>query len=256
MSAAAPLRFSTALAVFILVVLAGTAGRAMAETITVDGQTYEDAEMAEVGQEGVWYKVGAEEYVVLPWSQLSQFQVANVKSRFAESLDHLRHQAIWVKGTVFDKNSDGVIVQATLDLDAGEAKVADSGLPQYRNGGAIARGMVLIKDLKDNAIRQSGDPVEGIFYQEGTYTYEVAGFNLVREIPKCSSAPPEWASVREWTNREGNKLTAKVIAVKEGKCLFQKADGGTFPYEIAKLTDEDQELVAQFEKRAAAIPVF
>lgn len=229
---------------------------ALAETITVDGESYEDAEMAEVGQEGVWYRVGPEEFVVVPWAELNQFQTANVKSRFADSLEHLRHQALWVKGTVFDRNSDGIIVQTEIDLDAGEAKAADSGLPQYENGGAIAHGMVLITDLKDNAIRKNGDPVEGIFYQRGTFTYEMAGFNLVKEIPECTEAKPEWASVREWTNREGNKLTAKVIATRDGKCLFEKADGSTFPYEIASLSDDDQALVAQFEKRALAIPVF
>lgn len=236
--------------------LIGLSTSARAETITVDGQSYEDAEMAEVGEQGLWYRVGEEEFVVVPWSKLNQFQLTAVKSRFPDSLNNLRHQAIWVEGTVFDKNNDGVIIQTSIDLDAGESKAEESGLPQYKNGGLIATGMVMITDLKDNTIRKNGDPVEGIFYQEGTYTYEMAGFNLVRELPNCTQAQPEWASVREWTNREGNKLTAKVIATKEGKCLFQKADGSTFPYEIANLTDEDQALIAKFEKRALAIPVF
>ena len=62
--------------------------------------------------------------------------------------------------------------------------------------------------------------------------------------------------MREWTNREGNKLTAKVIATKEGKCLFEQANGKTFPYEIANLSDEDQKIIEKFQKRALAIPVF
>lgn len=226
-----------------------------AETITVDGQTYEDAEMAEVGQSGLYYRVGQEKYVIVPWAEMSQFQLANVKSRFADAVDHLRHQAVWVEGTVFENHRDGIVVQTTLDLDAGESKAADSGLPQYKNGGEILRGMVIIKDLKDSAIRKPGDPVEGIFYQTGTFTYEVAGFNLIKEIPLCTQAEPEWAREREWTNLQGNKLTARVIAVKEGKCLFSQG-GKTFPYEIANLSPADQELVAQFEKRATAIPVY
>ncbi|MCB1062160.1 MAG: hypothetical protein KDN20_04465 [Verrucomicrobiae bacterium] len=237
----------------LLVAMAGTIS-ALAETVTVDGQIYENAEMADVGESGLYYNTADGGFVVVPWSQLNQFQLTAVKARFKEQVENVRLRAIWVEGTVFENHKDGIVVQVSLDLGGGDESEKPEK-PTYKNGGELAKGLVMIKDLKDNAIKKPGDPVEGIFYKEGTYTYEVAGFNLIKEIALCSQAKPKWASEREWTNREGNKLKAKVIAVRDGKCLFQQGDRN-FPYEIAQLSDEDQELVAQFERRALEIPVF
>lgn len=227
----------------------------MAESITVGGRVIEDAEMAGVAETGLQYQT-PEGLVTLPWAELNQFQLAAVRGRFAEDLDNLRLRAIWVEGTVFERHKDGVVVQISLDLTPGaEAEPAGTEHEtEWKNGGEVAKDMVIIKDLKDSAIRKEGEPVSGIFYKVGTYTYEVGGFNLIKEIALCSEAKPEWASEREWTNREGRAIRARLVAVKDGQCLLDQA-GKSYPYPIEQLSDADQALVAIFEKRAREIPM-
>lgn len=239
-----------------------------AETIIVGGRTIENAEMAEVTDVGMQYKT-PDGPVVVPWAELSQFQRTTVQTRFAEALDHLRTRAMWVEGTVFERHKDGVVVQISLDLTpAGEGEEKKEGVEpgtesaeaekpkqtEWKNGGEVAKGLVMIKDLKDSAIKMPGDPVAGIFYKVGTYTYEVGGFNLIKEIALASSAPPAWATEREWTNLEGKKIRARLRAVKDGKCLLEQGGKG-YPYPIDQLSDEDKGLIADFEKHARLIPL-
>ena len=230
-----------------------------AETIAVDGHVHQNATMKDVGEPGIIYETSEGGLVVVPWSEINEFQRTTVKTRFSDAIENARLKAIWIDGTVFENHKDGIIVQVSLDLSAGEdSEEGEEGKedqPTYRDGGEIASGMVIITDLKDSAIKKPGDPVSGIFYKEGTFTYEMAGFNLIKEIHKCTQALPEWARERGWTNREGNQLRAKVIAVRDGKCLFKQGER-TFPYEIANLSDEDQALIAKFEARSREIPVF
>lgn len=227
---------------------------AAAETITVEGREIQGAEMAEIGEGGVYYQVPGGGHVLAPWDELNQFQLSAVKSRFAAALDNLRLRAFWVEGTVFDKLPDGVVVQVNLDLEGGDEEDEAKRVP-YREGAELAKGLVLVRDLPDAAAKKEGDPVSGPFYRDGSFTYEIAGFNLVRELPALRQSKPEWGAEREWTNREGARMRAKVIAVREGKCLFEQG-GRTFPYEIDQLSDADQELVADFVRRARPLPVF
>lgn len=247
--------------------LGGFAGQSLqAETITVGGETYADAEMVEVGDPGVYFRLKEGAHVVLPWTDLSEFQREAVKARFREGIENARYRAIWVEGTIFEKHRDGIVVQVSVDIDAGASEETGTGgeavtaelvakVP-YREGAEIAKGMVMIKDLQDNAVKKPGDEVSGIFYREKTYTYEVGGFNLVKEIPFCTQGKPEWARFREWTNTDGQQISARVIAVQEDKCLFEQSGGQTFPYEISKLSEADQGLVAKFARRFEEIPLF
>ena len=54
---------------------------------------------------------------------------------------------------------------------------------------------------------------------------------------------------RTWTNSEGKPLVASVVAIKEDEVVFKLKNGKEVPYPIAKLSDEDQELIK--EKRDA-----
>ncbi|MCB1086551.1 MAG: hypothetical protein KDM63_05865 [Verrucomicrobiae bacterium] len=227
---------------------------AVADTITLDGRVIEDAEMLGVAETGVQYKT-ADGLVILPWAELNQFQRTAVTTRYAEQLENLRTRALWVEGTVFENTRDGVVIQISLDLKAGN-DVADETpkVTEWKNGGEVAKGLVIIKDLKDSAVKKPGDPVEGIFYKVGTFTYEVGGFNLIKEIGLLTSAKPEWAVEREWTNLGGNKIRARLIAVKDGKCLLDAA-GKSYPYPIDQLSEADRALISEFEKQARAIPL-
>jgi hypothetical protein len=80
------------------------------------------------------------------------------------------------------------------------------------------------------------------------------GFGLERDLPVLSLKKPEFAREREWTNAEGNKLLARLLAVKDGKCLFER-DGKQFPYEISQLSAEDQKLIEEFQTKTRAIPL-
>lgn len=251
--------------------LAAGRGGARADSITLGGRTIDNAEMAGVAEGGVQYQT-ADGVVVVPWSELSQFQRSAVQSRFAEALDNLRLRAVWVEGTVFERTNDGVVVQTSLDLKApaatpgeaeapeakpakpAEAAEAKPKVTEWKNGGEVAKGLVIVKDLKDSAIKMPGDPVAGIFYKIGTFTYEVGGFNLIKEIPLLSQTMPEWAAEREWTNLEGKKIRARLRAVKEGKCLLEQGGKG-YPYPIDQLSEKDRSLIAEFEKRVRQIPL-
>ena len=236
---------------------------ALSDTITIAGKVIENAEMAEVTETGMQYQT-PDGVVEVPWADLSQFQRTAIQTRFAEALDNLRSRAIWVEGTVFERHRDGVVVQISLDLKADSAPKdepapdADSEkapkATEWKNGGEVAKGLVMIKDLKDSAVKMPGDPVSGIFFKVGTYTYEVGGFNLIKEISLLATGRPAWATERDWTNLEGKKIRAKLRAVKEGKCLLESA-GKAYPYPIDQLSGEDKELIAEFEKRARQIPM-
>jgi hypothetical protein len=242
---------------------AATPRPALAETITINGKVIENAEMAEVTETGMQYKT-PEGNVIVPWADLNQFQRTAIQTRFAEALDNLRVRAIWVEGTVFERLSDGVVVQVSLDLKADTAPKEETEpgadaekapkVTEWKNGGEVAKGLVIIKDLKDSAVKMPGDPVAGVFFKVGTFTYEVGGFGLIREISQLTQAKPAWGAERDWTNLEGKKIKAKLRAVKEGQCLLESA-GKSYPYPIDQLSEEDRALIAEFEKRARQIPL-
>lgn len=230
---------------------------ASAETITVGGRPIPDAELEGISEPGVIYKT-PEGFVTVPWADLNSFQKAAVHTRFMEPLENLRNRAVWIEGSVFEVTRDGVVVQINLDLKGGneEAGTEKTNKPaEWKNGAEVLEGMVLIKDMKDSRVKKSGDPVAVICFKTGrTFTYEVGGFNLIKELPVLTEKKPEWIGDREWTNRDGKKLTARLVAVRDGKCLLH-SNGKSFPYEIAQLSDADQALIAEYQKNIRLIPV-
>lgn len=51
------------------------------------------------------------------------------------------------------------------------------------------------------------------------------------------------AETQEWTNAQGNKITAGIRAVTSGKVLFVMPGGKVVPYPLIKLSDESREKI-------------
>jgi len=49
-------------------------------------------------------------------------------------------------------------------------------------------------------------------------------------------------AMREWKNNEGKIIRAELLRVEDGKVVF-KISHREVPYEISKLSDEDQKLI-------------
>jgi hypothetical protein len=56
------------------------------------------------------------------------------------------------------------------------------------------------------------------------------------------------AETQEWTNAQGNKITAGVRAVNAGNVLFVMPDGKVVSYPLAKLSDESREKIEELAK--------
>jgi hypothetical protein len=56
------------------------------------------------------------------------------------------------------------------------------------------------------------------------------------------------AETQEWTNAQGNKITAGVRAVTAGKVLFVMPGGKVVPYPLLKLSDESREKIEELTK--------
>lgn len=50
---------------------------------------------------------------------------------------------------------------------------------------------------------------------------------------------------RTWTNAEGKPLVAAVVAINDENVTFKLKNGKEVPYPIAKLSEEDQELIKE-----------
>jgi hypothetical protein len=56
---------------------------------------------------------------------------------------------------------------------------------------------------------------------------------------------------REWTNSDGRKITAAVVSIDGDKVKFKLSNGKEVPYAIAKLSEEDQELIKKSGEETA-----
>ncbi|MEM9016513.1 MAG: hypothetical protein AAGC68_05835, partial [Verrucomicrobiota bacterium] len=97
------------------------------ETIVVDGTTYPNAEMVEVAPDGAAFQVAEGELVIVPWASLSPAQLSAIRARFPGAVENAMFEAYWVKGTVFQVNRDGVVIQITIPEKGEKA-------PPFRNG--------------------------------------------------------------------------------------------------------------------------
>ncbi len=227
----------------IVLVLAGSFANA-GETITVDGMEYLNSEMVEVCSDGAVYKTEEGEYVVLPWESLSEAQTSVLKARFKEGMMNAVYDAYLVKGSIFNVSKDGFVIQVSQE-DAPDLKFT-------KGARILTSGLVLIKDLPRDMPRGEGAPVDVIAYKRGSHTFDMG--IATKEIPFLSVAYPSWAREQEWENVDGKKMAARLIASKDGKCLFEKG-GKTFVYALDQLVPDAQKRVAEYQERIKRFPI-
>jgi hypothetical protein len=56
---------------------------------------------------------------------------------------------------------------------------------------------------------------------------------------------------RDWVNTDGNKLTATLVSLDGTTGTFRKSNGQTFPYDITKLSEADQEVISAAAEKTA-----
>lgn len=70
--------------------------------------------------------------------------------------------------------------------------------------------------------------------------------------PKKSESAGPLVSERTWTSADGRPLVATLISVKDGTGTFKRKDGKSFEIVLNKLSDADQKVIEDAEKKAAA----
>lgn len=259
--------------VVILPALCLAAGGAGAATIKVDGKEYADAELFEIGVKGPFYKIGEDVVVVVPWAEVDRFEAAAIRQRFGEALVNLHQKAYWVQGTVFEKTEAGVVVHTGSSAEGGEdgekkegrkerkektaaeaveRQMEKGGDAVFKNGAEVATGLVVLKDLPRSQYSE-GSPVATLAYLAGKVPYEV-GLGMKKDLMVCNIAKPGWVGVRKWRNKEGKDMVAELVAVKAGKCLFHRGEQ-SFVYPLDQLSNEHQQLVADFQQNSREIPL-
>lgn len=61
-------------------------------------------------------------------------------------------------------------------------------------------------------------------------------------------AKRELVPMRTWTNTDGNTLEASLASLAGTTGTFRKANGQTFPYDIEKLSEEDQAVISSSQQ--------
>jgi hypothetical protein len=215
------------------------------ERITVAGTDYPNAEVTDVSRDGVIYKVENGTFVTLPWADTTAAQLSAVRAKFPGAMENALYDAHYVKGSVFQVNADGVVIQ--IDLDEG-----DTG-PEFKNGARVlTNGLVIVKDLPTNIPQGEGAPIEITAHKRQTYTYDMG--IAAKEIPLLTMAKPLWGQEQEWKNTEGQSIYAKLVAVKGDKVMFEKG-GKRFVYDLANLDDEGRKRAAEIAEKLAGFPL-
>ena len=239
-----PMR-ALSLLMFLMLAVICSLPAAAGEKITVAGTDYPNAEMTDLSRDGIIYKAEDGTYVTLPWVDVSAAQLSAVKAKFAGALENALYDAHYVKGTVFQVSPDGVIIQ--IDLDEGYTG------PEFKNGARVlTNGLVIVKDLPTNIPQGEGAAIEITAHKRQTYTYDLGV--AAKEIPLLTMAKPLWGQEQEWKNTEGQSMHAKLVAVKEGKGMFEKG-GKRFVYDLANLDDEGRKRAAEIAEKLAGFPL-
>jgi len=220
-------------------------GVLQADRVTVDGTEYRSARMVEVCREGIIYKTKGDGFVTLPWAEINESQTRTLKSKFKDSLMNAVFRGYFVKGTVFQVNKDGVVIQIdTLD---------EEPEPYCREGAEIlTNGLVIIKDLPDDMPREEEAEIEIIAYQYLTYTFDIG--IAAKEIPYLTVEKPLWGREQEWKNIDGKTMVARFIAMKNGICIFERG-GKQFEYPLEKLDEAGKTRAGEYQKKVEGFPI-
>ncbi len=215
------------------------------EAITVSGTAYRNAEWVDVCREGLIYKTESGNYVTVSWAEATSSQVAAARTKKPGAFENALYDAYWVKGTVFQVNPDGVILQVEIPEEHKEIG--------YKDGAKILEnGLVIVKDLPTSIPQGEGAAIEIVAHKRGTFTFDLA--IAVKEIPLLTVAKPIWAIEQEWKNAQGQSMFARLIAVKESKGMFEKG-GKRFIYDLTQLDADGQERAAEVAEKLKGFPI-
>jgi hypothetical protein len=220
-------------------------GAVAGETIRVGGMEYRNAEMVELCREGLIYKTEEGSYVTLPWATVSAPQLSAARTKMGASFENALYDAHFVKGTVFQKRSDGVVIQVEIPE---EHKAIG-----YKNGAKVLEsGLVIVRDLPTSLPQEEGAAVEIVAHKRGTFTYDLG--IAAKEIPLLTVAKPLWGMEQEWKNQEGKAMVAKLVAVKDTKGMFEKG-GKRFIYDLTQLDADGRKRAADIAEKLAGFPL-
>lgn len=209
---------------------------------------FANASMVDLGAEGAYLKT-SEGLQLVPWAELSRFQAGTIRHSFQDALNNIRLKAYWVKGDVFQKVEDGVVVNTGLVKEEGDDE--KKAAPDHKRGAEIVSGLVLISDLKGEL--KEGDPVETYAYANGGIKEYNIGFGK-QDLKILSIAKPSWAKPSEWSDVKGRKMLAELIEVSKGQCRFRR-DNKEFLFPLEQLSAEDQKRALKQKAFMREIPL-
>lgn len=220
-------------------------GAMAGETIRVGEIDYRNAEMVELCREGLIYKTGEGNYVTLQWASVTSAQLSAARAKMGASFDNALYDAHFVKGTIFQKRPDGVVIQVEIP--------EEHKLIGYKNGAKILEsGLVIVKDLPSSVPQEEGAAVEIVAHKRGSYTYDLG--IAAKEIPLLTVAKPLWGMEQEWKNQDGKAMVAKLVAVKETKGMFEKG-GKRFIYDLTQLDADGRKRAADIAEKLQGFPL-
>ena len=242
------LGFLTAIALVAPLWLAPAFGQSN-KSIAKKDRVYANASMIDLGSKGAYIKT-PEGFKLVPWAELSKFQVGTIRNSFQDALYNIRHKTYWVQGEVFQVGKDGVVVNMGLVKD--EKEDAKKKAPDHKRGAEIVLGLVLIKDLPGKL--EEGDPVNTYAYDlGGTFEYDI-GFGK-KNLKILSIAKPAWAQPSEWSDTKGRKMLAELVEVADGQCRFlRNKKEFLFPLNQLNATDQKRAIKQQAFMRVIPLP--
>ncbi len=235
---------------FSIITLVVTGLATAGETITLNGQTIRNCEIVELTRDGVVYQSGdTDDLHVVPWAQLTAVQQDVLRKQHNKALVNAICDARYVKGSVFEANKDGVIVQ--IDIPESDD---EKGIEGYRNGAKVLKGgSILVSDLPTDVPRGSGAPIELILYYKEKYDFTLGPLGST-EVEHLTYSLPEWFQETDWKNAAGATMKARLLGVKGDKALFLKG-GQRMLLNLSQLDAASQTKAKEIQAKLAGYPV-
>lgn len=219
------------------------------KSIAKKDRVYANASMVDLGITGAYIKT-ADGFAIIPWAELSRFQIGTIHNSFQDALYNLRLKTYWVEAEVFQVIKDGGVV-VNAGLVENEEEETEKEAPNHKRGAEVLSSLVYIKDYPGNP--EEGALVEAYLYESGgTLTYEF-GFGQ-KELKIYTLAKPAWAQASEWSDTKGRKMLAELIEVSDGNCRFLRNDK-EFLFPLNQLMETDQERALKQQTFMRVIPL-
>ncbi|MGB3118526.1 MAG: hypothetical protein WBE58_06890 [Verrucomicrobiales bacterium] len=233
------------------------------ETIVVDGESYNGAEIVDLAPNGVFFS-SHDGGVVLPWEQVTTAHAMEVKKRLSGALINVRAQSVWVAGHFKGEKEGFTLVyadgrrRANFDIEKNIPKDFDYGeasRPKASYYGAKAQvGWVIIKDLPSNTAAPETS-TQMIVYPTGeTKTIQLDDQTDPVELPIMTVQSPAWVEERTWTNSDGKSLRAR-LQFADDTTAYLELSGRIVPYPLEKLSPLDRQVAKQCSSTALPILV-